>query len=216
MDFFYSIVRSFTAGGVFMLPILFTGALAAAITIERYVTLAKMGAGNRRTWSGVEPAIASGDFDKARELTSKDDSPIARVLSMGLALQGAVRRRDDIEKAMQESMMEIVPRLEKRTHYLATLANVATLLGLLGTVSGLIHAFAAVATVNPAEKANLLSASISVAMNCTAFGLMTAVPLLFIHAWLQTRTTELIDSLEMASVKFLNAITERQSAAAPA
>src|SRR6266853_266166 len=141
MDFFYSIVRSFTAGGVFMLPILFTGALAAAITIERYVTLAKMGAGNRRTWSGVEPAIASGDFDKARELTSKDDSPIARVLSMGLALQGAVRRRDDIEKAMQESMMEIVPRLEKRTHYLATLANVATLLGLLGTVSGLIHAF---------------------------------------------------------------------------
>src|SRR5437588_624740 len=78
----------------------------------------------------------------------------------------------------------------------------------------LVHA--AVATVNPAGKANLLSASISVAMNCTAFGLMTAVPLLFIHAWLQTRTTELIDSLEMASVKFLNAITERQSAAAPA
>ena len=95
-------------------------------------------------------------------------------------------------------------------------ANLATLLGLLGTVMGLINAFHAVATVNPAEKANLLSASISVAMNCTAFGLMTAVPLLFIHAWLQTRTTELIDSLEMASVKFLNAITERQTAPAAA
>ena len=106
--------------------------------------------------------------------------------------------------------MEVVPRLEKRTHYLATFANLATLLGLLGTVMGLIRAFAAVATVNPAEKANLLSASISVAMNCTAFGLMTAVPLLFIHAWLQTKTTEIIDSLEMASVKFLNAITERK------
>jgi len=74
----------------------------------------------------------------------------------------------------------------------------------------------AVATVNPAEKANLLSASISVAMNCTAFGLMTAVPLLFIHAYLQTKTTGLIDSLEMASVKFLNAITERQTAPAAA
>src|SRR6266446_9188972 len=106
MDFFYSIVRSFTAGGLFMLPILFTGALAAAITIERYVTLAKMGAGNRRTWSHVEPAITTGDFDKARELTSKDDSTIARVLSKGLALQGAVRRRDDIEKAMQERSEE--------------------------------------------------------------------------------------------------------------
>ena len=115
---------------------------------------------------------------------------------------------------MEESLMEVVPRLEKRTHYLATFANLATLLGLLGTVIGLISAFSAVATVNPAEKANLLSASISVAMNCTAFGLMTAVPLLFIHAFLQTKTTELIDSLEMASVKFLNAITERRADAA--
>jgi len=216
MEFFYPIVKFFTAGGLFMVPILLVGAIAVAITIERYVTLAKMGARNRRTWSLVEPVLATGDFDKARELTSKDESPIARVLSMGLALEGAVRRRDDVEKAMQESMIEIVPQIEKRTHYLATLANVATLLGLLGTVMGLIRAFAAVATVNPAEKANLLSASISVAMNCTAFGLMTAVPLLFIHAWLQTKTTELIDSLEMASVKFLNAITERQTAPAAA
>ena len=81
---------------------------------------------------------------------------------------------------------------------------------------GEINAFAAVATVNPAEKANLLSASISVAMNCTAFGLMTAVPLLLIHAVLQTKTTELIDSLEMASVKFLNAVTERAPQPTPA
>jgi biopolymer transport protein ExbB len=70
--------------------------------------------------------------------------------------------------------------------------------------------------VNPAEKANLLSASISVAMNCTAFGLMTAVPLLVMHAVLQTKTTELVDSLEMASVKFLNSITERRTEAAAA
>jgi len=111
---------------------------------------------------------------------------------------------------MEESLMDITPRLEKRTHYIATFANLSTLLGLLGTVIGLINAFAAVATVNPAEKANLLSASISVAMNCTAFGLMSAVPLLLIHAVLQTKTTELIDSLEMASVKFLNSVTERQ------
>jgi biopolymer transport protein ExbB len=131
---------------------------------------------------------------------------------MGLALQGAVRRRDDVEKAMEESMMEIIPKLEKRTHYLATFANLATLLGLLGTVSGLIHAFSAVATVNPAEKANLLSASISEAMNCTAFGLMTAVPLLFMHALLQTKTTELIDSLETAAVKFMNSLANRQAA----
>src|SRR6266403_484436 len=209
MEFFYPIVKFFTAGGAYMLPILLVGAVAIAIAIERYITLAMMSARNRRTWSRVEPALTSGDFDKARELTSTDESPIARGLNMGLALQGAVRRRDDVEKAIQESMMEIVPQLEKRTHYLATAANVATLLGLLGTVSGLIHSFAAVATVNPAEKANLLSASISEAMNCTAFGLITAVPLLVLHAYLQSKTSELIDSLQTASVKFLNALANR-------
>jgi biopolymer transport protein ExbB len=214
MEFFYPIVKFFTAGGAYMFPILLVGAIAIAITIERYITLAMMSARNRRTWSRVEPALTSGDFDKARELTSKDDSPIARVLSMGLALQGAVRRRDEVEKVLQESMMEIVPQLEKRTHYLATAANVATLLGLLGTVSGLIHSFAAVATVNPAEKANLLSASISEAMNCTAFGLMTAVPILVVHAFLQSKTQGLSDGLETAAIRFLNALAARQAARA--
>ena len=209
MDIFYSIVRFFRAGGVFMLPILLVARVGAAIAIERYITLTRMRVKNRGVWAQVEPALSKGDFDKAREMTSKDDTAMSRLLGMGLALQGAVRRRDDVEKAMEESMMEIIPQLEKRTHYLATFANLATLLGLLGTVSGLIHAFSAVATVNPAEKANLLSASISEAMNCTAFGLMIAVPLLFMHALLQTKTTELIDSLETASIKFLNALAER-------
>jgi len=160
--------------------------------------------------------LSQGNFRQAVQVTSKSDAAIGQILNYGLARVQTARRRDDIEKAMEESLMEVVPQIEKRTHYLATFANLATLLGLLGTVIGLINAFAAVATVNPAEKANLLSASISVAMNCTAFGLMTAVPLLFIHAWLQTKTTEVIDSLEMASVKFLNAITERQGSPAPA
>ena len=212
MDIFYSIVNFFVRGGVFMFPILFVATIGAAIAIERYITLTRMRASNRAAWSRVEPVLASGDFEKARELTGKDDTAISRLLGMGLALQGAVRRRDDVEKAMEESMLEIIPKLEKRTHYLATFANLATLLGLLGTVSGLIHAFSAVATVNPAEKANLLSASISEAMNCTAFGLMAAVPLLFLHAFLQTKTSELIDSLESASVKFMNSLANRQSA----
>ena len=85
----------------------------------------------------------------------------------------------------------------------------STLAGLLGTIIGLIHAFTAVSNADPADKAELLSASISIGMNCTAFGLMVAIPLVLIHSLLQTKTTEIIDSLEMASVKFLNAITER-------
>jgi biopolymer transport protein ExbB len=214
MEFLYPIVKFFTAGGAFMIPILLVAAVAIAIAIERYVTLARMAARNRRTWVHVESSLTSGEFDKARELLSKDDSALSRLLGMGLALQGAVRRRDDVEKAMQEGMMEIVPQLEKRTHYLATAANVATLLGLLGTVSGLIHAFSAVATVNPAEKANLLAASISEAMNCTAFGLVTAVPILIVHAFLQSKTSGLSDGLETAAIRFLNALAARQAARA--
>ena len=212
MDIFYSIVKFFVQGGPFMLPILLVAAVGTAIAVERYITLTRVGARNRSAWARVEPALMKGEFDKAREITSKDDTAVSRLLSIGLALQGTVRRRDDVEKAMEESMMETIPQLQKRTHYLATFANLATLLGLLGTVSGLIHAFSAVATVNPAEKANLLSASISEAMNCTAFGLMTAVPILFVHALLQTKTTELIDGLETASVKFLNALATRAAA----
>ncbi|HKE44562.1 MAG TPA: MotA/TolQ/ExbB proton channel family protein [Steroidobacteraceae bacterium] len=210
MDIFYAIVKIFVEGGAFMIPILIAGAIGTAIAVERYVTLTRIGVKNRSVWAQVEPALTSGDFDKARELT-KDDSIISRLLSVGLALQGAVRRRDDVKVAMQETMTQIMPRLEKRTHYLATLANVATLLGLLGTVSGLIHAFSAVATVNPAEKANLLSASISEAMNCTAFGLVTAVPFLVLHALLQSKTAQLIENLEAVSIKFLTVLTTRQS-----
>jgi biopolymer transport protein ExbB len=206
------IVRFFQGGGDFMYPIAIVLVVGLAIAIERWIYLTTTAAKNRGLWNQVVPLISQGNFRQAMLATSKSSSAIGHILNYGLArIQG--RGRDEIEKAMEESLMEVVPRLEKRTHYLATFANLATLLGLLGTVMGLIRAFAAVATINPAEKANLLSASISVAMNCTAFGLMTAVPLLFIHAYLQTKTTELIDSLEMASVKFLNAIIERQQPA---
>jgi biopolymer transport protein ExbB len=211
MEFMYSVVGFFAGGGIFMFPIALVLAVGAAMAAERYITLTRLGMKNRSAWAQIQPVIASGDFDKARALTQNDDTAISLLLASGLARQGAVRRREDVEVAMEESMMEIVPQLEKRTHYLATFANLATLLGLLGTVSGLIHAFGAVATVNPAEKANLLSASISEAMNCTAFGLMTAVPFVFIHAFLQTKTIELVTGLEMACTKFLNAVTERQT-----
>jgi biopolymer transport protein ExbB/TolQ len=108
--------------------------------------------------------------------------------------------------------MEIMPKLEKRTPYLAILANIATLLGLLGTIVGLIDAFSAVAAADPAEKGALLSSSISVAMNTTALGLIAAIPLMLIHALLTNKTTEIVDSLEMAAVKVLNLIRQPEAA----
>jgi biopolymer transport protein ExbB/TolQ len=215
MDLWNIVVHFFQGGGDFMYPIAIVLVVGLAIAIERFIFLTNTVSSNQKLWKSIEPMLNQGNFRQAAQTTARSKSAIGHILNYGLArIQG--RGRDEIEKAMEESLMEVVPRLERRTHYLATFANLATLLGLLGTVMGLIRAFAAVATINPAEKANLLSASISVAMNCTAFGLMTAVPLLFIHAYLQTKTTELIDSLEMASVKFLNSIIERQTPQATA
>jgi len=212
-----NIVQFFQTGGTFMYPILIVFAFGVAITIERYIKLSGIGKANKKVWDRVHPLLDEGDFCAARESIADDDSAIASLLNMGLERQGSVRRRDDIEIAMEESMMEIIPTLEKRTPYIALFANICTLLGLLGTIMGLIEAFTAVANADPAEKADLLSASISVAMNTTAFGLMAAIPLLIAHAMLTSRTGEIIDSLEMASVKTLNLIADfakRQAALA--
>ena len=206
MDF-YSIIAFFQKGGAFMYPILLVFAIGLAISIERWVQLVRIRSGNHKMWKQLYPLLRKGEFEKARQMANKDKSVIAQMLGMGLARQGAVRRRDDIEIAMEESMMEIIPQLEKRTPYVALLSNIATLLGLLGTIMGLIAAFTAVANANPAEKADLLSASISVAMNTTAFGLMSAIPLLLFHAKLTSTTGEIVDSLEMASIKALNTIS---------
>ena len=210
MEMLYPIVRFFQSGGVFMYPILLIFAIGLAIAVERYVYLSIVRVRNRGVWKRVLPLLESGMYDNAREFTIRSDAAMSKILGYGLSRARQQGSGDEVQMAMEEGLLEVVPRLEKRTHYLATLANIATLLGLLGTIIGLIRAFTAVSNANPADKADLLSASISVAMNTTAFGLMAAIPLLLVHALLQTKTNQLVDSLEMASVKFLNAVTERQ------
>ncbi len=201
-----SLAHFFQAGGVFMFPILAVAVVGLAITIERVLYIRRAGAENRKLWTEIMPLVNRGDLAGAESTASSSESPVGRIFSNGIARSRSTSNRQDVEMAMDESLMEVSPLLEKRTHYLATFANVATLLGLLGTIVGLIDGFSAIAHVNPAEKADALSASVSEAMNCTAFGLIVAVPLLIIHAWLSSQTNELIDSLEMASVKFLNAL----------
>jgi biopolymer transport protein ExbB len=216
MEVWYAIVQFFSNGGAFMYPIVLLLALGLGVSVERYITLTLARTRNRQTWEKLEELIRKGEFEQARELANKDNSAIAQLFASALARQGAVRRREDLDRAMEETLMAIIPRLEKRTHYLATFANMSTLAGLLGTIIGLIHAFTAVSNADPADKAELLSASISIGMNCTAFGLMVAIPLVLVHSLLQTKTTELIDSLEMVSVKIVNTIAERSHYARPA
>ena len=206
MGFIDTIVAFFTDGGFWMYPILVVFGVGMAIGSERFFKLSIVEAANRKIWNKLHPLLVEGDFDAAREMTANDTSAVSQLLEAGLERQGTVRRREDIEIAMEEGMMEIIPQLEKRISYIALYANLATLLGLLGTIIGLIAAFEAVANANPAEKADLLSESISTAMNTTAFGLIAAIPLLITHSFLNSKAGAIVDSLEMASVKTLNII----------
>ena len=206
MSTFNTVVKFFVDCGPFLYPSLLMLAIGLAIAIERFMFLNRARSDNRQLWDKVLPLLQGGKFKEVHQLTSGSESAIGKIVSNGLTRMQSARRREDIDNAMEEGMMEIVPRLEKRTHYIATFANTITLVGLLGTIIGLIKGFTAVAQVNPAEKAELLSASISIAMNNTAFALMVAIPFLLIHSFLQARTSEIVDGLEAAKISFLNLV----------
>ena len=204
------LVNFFQTGGPFMYPILFVFAFGVAIAIERYIYLTSLKFNNRRILSKVVPILQQGNLQEVYQITSRSKVAICQMLNLGITTLQSSAKLDEIEMAIEEGLMEIIPRLEKRTHYLAMFANIATLLGLLGTITGLIKAFTAVAQVDPSLKAEILSSSISVAMNTTAFGLAAAIPLIIIFSILQSKTTEIVDSLEMANVKFVNLIMRKK------
>jgi biopolymer transport protein ExbB/TolQ len=197
-----------------MYPIALVLVIGVAIAVERWYFLKKPYFANQKAYSHLLPMLHSRNIDQAAEYANGNRSAIARILLAAVETMETSPRRDDIQSAMQEGILETVPRLAKRTNYLSVLANIATLLGLLGTIIGLIAAFTAVAQADPAEKATLLSESISVAMNTTAFGLMAAIPLLLIHSILQNKTLAIVDSIEMAGLKFLNTMVKGRPGAA--
>ena len=210
-----SAVKFFQDSGMAIYPSILIMAIGLSIAVERFIFLRRAGSANRQLWSKLLPLLQSGRLKDAQQAASSSDAAVGKIVANGLQRMQSPGRREDIDAAMEEGMMEVVPRLEKRTHYIATFANVITLVGLLGTIIGLIKGFTAVSSVNPAEKAELLSASISIAMNNTAFALSVAIPFLLIHSFLQARTSEIVDGLEAAKISFLN-VTQRLKAEAGA
>jgi biopolymer transport protein ExbB/TolQ len=210
MNFFDTIITFLQDGGSFIYPIALVLVIGLAITIERWFYLTTTLSANKKAMKLIQPHLKKGDIKEIINITKSNNAPVADILNSGVSRLTHTKRREDIENAMEDALMEHMLRLEKRTPFLATLANIATLLGLLGTIMGLIAAFSAVATADPADKANLLSSSISVAMNTTAFGLITAIPLILFHSSLQTKTMNIVDSLEMVGRKLLNSLSYKQ------
>ncbi len=189
-----TIVRFFQQGGGFMYAILGVLIVSIAIMIERFIYLSVKNRIDETAFvNRVLDFIQRGQINNAIEFCNMSRAALPQITRAGLEEFG--KSASDIQNALELAAMSEIPKLEKRTPYLSMFANVATLLGLLGTIFGLIDSFEAVASADASQKATLLSAGISVAMNTTAFGLIAAIPALIGYSYLQEKTNELIDSI---------------------
>lgn len=209
-SFFDEIARRWVAGDWGMYPIALCLVIAMAIMIERVITLFFTASINKEGFlRGLKKHIYAGDLDKAiNYVAGQKPTPLTNVIKSGL--MNVPKGEEEVQAALDEASLRETPRLEARTGYLAMLGNAAMLAGLLGTVSGLIRCFEAVATVNPADKATILAAGISEAMNCTGFGLLTAIPALVAFSVLMGRTQSLINDINETSVSVLNLIVSNR------
>jgi biopolymer transport protein ExbB/TolQ len=193
---------------------LISACLIASITIviERVKVLYLDSAENKHALlTGLNQHIMRGDIQAAiRWLSSQKSGPLSRILRAGLLK--AHRPDKEIQAALDQASLSEVPKIEARTGYLAVLSNAATLAALLGTISGLIKTFGAVANADPAKKAELLSAGISEAMHCTAFGLGTAVPVLILYAVLQAKTQHILEAINESVVAEINFVLSNRAA----
>ncbi|MFQ5455759.1 MAG: MotA/TolQ/ExbB proton channel family protein [Nitrospirota bacterium] len=210
MDFVELLANFFKGGGIFMYPILLILSLGTAIIIEKMIYLLRSGANGNALWKEIRPFIISNKIDDAIKSCERSNVPLYKMLRTGLVSAKDTESREDIESSLEETLLEVLPKLERRTHYLPALANVATLLGLLGTIIGLIQAFQAISVAEPSQRAAILAQGVSVAMNTTAFGLIVAIPIMLSYSFLQSRTVKIIDSLDEFSLKLINLIFSKK------
>ena len=189
-----SVFRFFSAGGPVMYVIFLALVFGLAIIVERFIFLRIRNRIDSETFvNRIIELVKSGNINRAIEYCAISDAALPKITKAGLLEMSASAA--DIQNAMELSAMVEIPKLEKRTSYLSMIANVATLLGLLGTILGLINSFAAVAHADAADKAALLTAGISLAMNTTAFGLIAAIPCLIGYTYLLETTNGLVDEI---------------------
>jgi biopolymer transport protein ExbB len=203
---FGTLAKHYGEGGWMMHPILVSLIFTLAVMIDRIIVLYFKASIDKEAFlRGLKQHVFSGDLDKAIAFCAAQKKvPLVSVIKAGLI--NVPKGEEDVQAAMDEATLRESPKIEARTGYLAMLGNVATLLGLLGTIVGLIGAFGAVAVANPADKATILASSISEAMNCTAFGLMVAIPALVAYSVLQGRTQHMVDDINESAVSVLNLI----------
>ncbi len=203
------LAKFFNDGGVFMYFITALLGLGIAIAAERaYFLVFRFNVDGRKFFAEIRRRVDSGDLNGARQICT--GAPLPRILGAGLSAASKGERA--VQVAVDEEALAVLPMVEKRLHYLSMVANVSTLLGLLGTIQGLMAAFAAVAGADPSQKAAMLASGISMAMLTTAYGLIVAIPCMISYSYLQARTTKIIDEIDEYSVKLINLLASRSKA----
>jgi biopolymer transport protein ExbB/TolQ len=203
------IAKFFRDGGPAMWPILVCCIFGVSIIIERaYYIFGKAKINARRFMNELSKLIIADEYERAIELCSRSPAPLCKLSKAAIEHRKEPERI--IQNAVDEVALEELPQLQKRTHYLAMLANASTLLGLLGTIFGLIQCFQSVAMVEAAQKAQVLARGISIAMNTTAFGLTVGIPCLIGHSILQGNTEKVINDIDEYSVKLINLLLAKQ------
>lgn len=208
---FMEIKAAFVAGGGFMWPIFIASIFALALIIERVYVLYFVANVNKEDFlKNLQKLIFQGNLNNAIIYASGRTAPLTNIIKAGL-VAAQKGNETDVQVAIDEVSLKELPRIEKRTGYLAMLGNVAVLMGLLGTIGGLITSFAGVEQVDVAERASLLAKGISEALHCTAFGLIVAIPALLAYSILQGKSQTLLDDINEASVSVLNFISANKS-----
>jgi len=204
---FEEIARAFQEGGPFMYAITAALGFGLAVIAERaYVLMFRFNVDGRKFYTELRKLVQNGQLKAARDLCG--NAPLPRILGVGIDAAGGGERA--VQNAVDEEALAVIPRVEKRIHYLSMIANVATLMGLLGTIVGLMQAFQAVAGADPSQKAALLARGISMAMNTTAYGLVVAIPCMAAYSFLQSKATKIIDEVDEYSVKLINLLMAAQ------
>jgi len=204
-----AIAEAFRTGGIWMYIILAVSIITIGITIERFIYLFfKYSVNAEPFMAQIQKLVMANNIDRAIKLCNAQPSAaLPRVIKAGLtrANKGEV----EIQNALEEATLEVVPMVQKRTPILQPLANIATLLGLLGTIVGLIEAFEALEKATPETRQKLLARGIALATNTTAFGLIVAIPTLIFHMILSSMTKKILDEIDMHSVKLENLLISR-------
>ncbi len=205
-----AIIDAFQKGGPFMYPIAVAMAFATALILERWSRLSKYSIGSAESFMvEVQKHILANDIDGAiRVCDGANSAVLANVLKAGLKRSSG--NESQIQNAIDAASLGAVPKLEKRLSYLATIANISTLLGLLGTITGLIRSFSAIALADAAQRQAILASGISEAMNCTAFGLIVAIIAMIMHSILTNKATKLTEEIDEYGVKLLDLLLTRR------